>query len=146
MIPLLIGEAWAMLDIFEKVFWYIAIPASVLGILSVLLTLLGGDIGADVEADALDGGLGYFSFKSIIMFFAAFGWVGIIAARAGLPRFWVVVLALLAGVIAGLLFALMFRAMRNLSENANITSLESTIGEYGKVYLPIPAERGGIGK
>ncbi len=168
MIELSIAEAWNAIPGFEKIFWYVALPFTFFGFLTVISALFGlGSGGADADldidiidapdmdtdvdisaAEAIEGTsmFAYFSVKNMIMFFAVFGWIGIVCARAGFPKFWTALVAVLAGIIAATIFALIFRLLYKLGESGTITSYASTVGTVGKVYLPIPAERGGTGK
>ncbi|MDP8207299.1 MAG: hypothetical protein P9L92_11590 [Candidatus Electryonea clarkiae] len=155
MIELSIVEAWSAIPAFEKVFWYVALPFTLFGFISVISVLFGlGADGADADigldaADAAGGIFGaveFFSVKNMIMFFAVFGWIGIVCERAGWHKAATISVASLSGIIAAVIFAVLFRLMYKLSESGTITSYESTVGEYGNVYLPIPSKREGTGK
>ena len=74
-------EEWfSVLTLFEKVYWVIALISSVMFVILLVMTLLGGDAedfdGGDVDAD-IDGDTGigfqFLSFKNLMGFFTILG-------------------------------------------------------------------------
>ena len=73
-------EEWfSTLVLFEKIYWVIAVISSVVFVVLIILTLVGGDVddidGGDVDAD-IDGDMGigfqFLSFKNLMGFFYHF--------------------------------------------------------------------------
>lgn len=157
---------WVAMTAFERVFWYMAIPSSIFGVLSLISSMFG--LGHDSTHDgsfetdhSIDHGhtdtgdshdhnndslLKLLTVKNIIMFFAGTGWMGIIGVDAGWSKTTTTIVALIVGILFTALFALIFRVISRMTESGTITSYESTLGQIGEVYLPIPTQRQGIGQ
>ncbi len=158
------GEWWSSMLMFEKVFWYIAIPFTVLFFIQLVLTFTGmggedadggmeGDAGGedfDVEGDG-DGDIGeaggfhIFTVKNFITFFTVFGWSGITLLNAGANEFLVLLGSLLIASAVMLLVALLFVSITRLAQSGTM-DFNNAVGGTGEVYIPIPAERSGRGK
>lgn len=143
-------EWWNQLTSFEKIFWIIAIPATVAFIIQLVTTFLGGDIDADLEVDTeieTDHGAGvqFFTVKNLIAFFTIFAWTGIACIDAGLSKGLVVFIAFLAGLAMMTIMATIFYYANKLTENGSL-DLKNALGAEGEVYLTIPANKGGYGK
>lgn len=142
---------WEGMSILEKIYWFLAIPFSVLFVVQTLLTFIGGDgIGAEGDADvAVEGDTGidfqFLSIKNLIAFFTIFGWVGIVALGSGSTPLWSGILATLSGLLMMTIMASLMYFMGKLAENGTI-ELKKSVGKIGTVYLPIPPSRKGMGK
>ncbi len=143
---------WSEVGLFEQVFWIVTIPATIIFLILLVLTVFGGDadtdVDTDVDADIADGDFIPFQFlslKNIVAFFAVFGWSGIGFINAGLPQWLVILLAVLCGLIMMTLMATLFYLMSRLAESGTL-KMKNAIGKLGEVYLVIPAKRGGMGK
>ncbi|MCU0419805.1 MAG: hypothetical protein MUC38_09120 [Cyclobacteriaceae bacterium] len=144
-----VSQWWEGLGFVLKVYWGIAVPFTVFFLLQLVLSFMGAETPDDLpdaEIDA-DHGIGFqfFTLKNLIGFFTIFGWAGVAAVHGGLSTGASVVVAVLAGlammgIMAGVFYLLM-------KANADGTmKLETAVGKIGEVYLPIPANRGGLGK
>ncbi len=158
---------WAALPLIEKVLWCFAVPASILAVIQVFLEILGmsdhdsgdgfdfGDGDADANFDGHHGGdfidgvhhspLNLFTVKGFIIFFAAFGWLGIAGVRAAVHPILAMLLASVVGIICMFIFAWVFSTLAKMSERGNFL-IKSTLYKSGKVYLKIPGLRAGKGK
>lgn len=143
---------WSEVGLFEQIFWIVTIPATVIFLILLVLTVFGGDadtdVDTDVDADIADGDsipFQFLSLKNIVAFFAVFGWSGIGFINAGLPSWLVILLAVLCGLIMMTLMATLFYLMSRLAESGTL-KMKNAIGKLGEVYLVIPAKRGGMGK
>ena len=163
------ADWWSNMALFEKVFWYLAIPSSVLFLIQMVMTFagLGGDSGDggidaeggfDVDGDFdADGGdfdeitditespFRVFTVRNIIIFFAVFGWSGITLHNSGVGQIPTVLVSTLLGIIVMLAVAGLFYFVTRLTQNGTMNP-QNAKGLTGEVYLPIPANRGGIGK
>ena len=147
-----IFPVWSETGLFEQIFWIVAIPATVIFFLLLILTAFGGDAHTDVDTD-VDAGLTdgdtipfqFISLKNVIGFFTVFGWSGIGFIHAGLSPWLVVVLASACGILIMLLMASLFYFMSRLAENGTL-KMKNAIGKLGEVYLVIPPGRKGMGK
>lgn len=147
-----ISAFWQNLTVVEKIYWVIAIPASALFIIQLVLTFIGIDHDTDVTGHSdlsVDGDSGiasqFFSFKSILAFFTVFAWTGIACIDGGLSVFVSVVLSIIAGVIIVVIMATLFYYMSKLSDSGTL-NINNAIHKTGTVYLTIPAKRKAMGK
>ena len=152
MIIISIFPNWSETSMFEQIFWIIAIPATVIFLLLLILTVFGGDADTDVDTD-VDGDLAdgdsipfqFLSLKNIVAFFTVFGWSGIGFIQTGMASWLVIVLATLCGIVMMVMMATLFYFMSKLAESGTL-KMKNAIGKLGEVYLVIPAKRGGMGK
>jgi hypothetical protein len=143
---------WSEVGIFEQVFWVITIPATVVFLILLALTIFGSDADVDVDTD-VDGDISdgdsipfqFLSLKNIVAFFAVFGWSGLGFINAGLPSWLVILLAFICGILMMLLMASLFYFMSKLAESGTL-NMKNAVGKLGEVYLVIPGNRAGIGK
>lgn len=143
---------WSEVGIFEQIFWVITIPATVIFLILLALTIFGGDAdtGVDTEIDTnlADGDsipFQFLSLKNIVAFFAVFGWLGIGFINAGLASWLVILLAFICGLLMMILMASLFYFMSKLAESGTL-NMKNAVGKLGEVYLVVPGSRGGMGK
>jgi hypothetical protein len=143
---------WSEVGIFEQVFWVITIPATVIFLVLLVLTVLGSDADVDVDTDVdadIDAGdsipFQFLSLKNIVAFFTVFGWSGIGFIHAGLASWLIILLATICGLLMMTAMAALFYFMSKLAESGTL-NMKNAIGKLGEVYLVIPAKRGGMGK
>lgn len=145
-------ETWFnSLPIFEKVYWIVALVASViLGIL-LIMTLFGGDaddMSGDVDADVEgDHGIGFqfLSFKNLMGFFTVFGWSGIACLENGLSKGITVLVSVVCGLLMMTAMAALFYYLAKLQSSGTL-KLNNALNQIGEVYLTIGANRSKIGK
>ncbi len=147
-----ISAFWQSLTVVQKIYWVIAIPASTLFIIQLVLTFMGFDHDTDVtgHADASVGGDSgissqFFSFKSILAFFTVFAWTGIACIDGGLSVFVSITLSIIAGIIIVVIMATLFYYMSKLSDSGTL-NINNAIHKIGTVYLTIPGKRKAMGK
>lgn len=164
---------WDGLTLLEKVFYYCAIPSTLILAIQTILSIFGighgdgdidfnGDVDVDVDShidlmgdhacdsisvDAIESAasLKFFSVRGIVAFFSLFGWVGIILAENGLNTFLIFFIATVCGLMGMLFIAMMFYMISKMQRNGNI-KIKNAVGHTGQVYLTIPAKQSGIGK
>lgn len=136
----------------QQTYWITALIASAIFIVIFILTLIGGDMDTDMEADisefeADDGGVGFqfFTFKNLVAFFTIFGWTGIVCLNAGFSNALTLTISTLAGLAMMVLTSLLFFWMHKLAQSGTL-KIKRAIGAVGEVYLPIEANRANIGK
>lgn len=143
-------DAFNALDITQKVFWCVAIAASIVFAIQTIMTFVGLDSDTDVDAGGFDGvdadGVsGFFSLKNLVNFLLGYGWGGIafrelIGSTIGLQ---------LAAVGTGLVFVLVWvviiRQVMKLGVDKTFR-INETVGKVADVYLRIPADRKAAGK
>lgn len=164
---------WDGLTFLEQIFYYCAIPATIILVIQTILSIFGighgdGDLDFDSDIDtsidsdvdvmgstaaestSIDAAesassLKFFSVRGIVAFFSLFGWVGVVLAEEGLNTFIIFFIATVSGLIGMLVIALMFYSISKMQRNGNI-NIKNAIGQVGQVYLTIPAKQSGQGK
>lgn len=137
------------LELFERIYWLIAIPASLIFLFLMVTTFLGGDTdGGDVEADGNETGeigFQFFTFKNLVGFFTIFSWIGIGCIRSGYGSTLTILISMLCGLAMMSAMAALFYFMTKLVEDGSM-KLSNAVGRTGQVYLPIKGNKGGFGK
>lgn len=152
-----LNEWWAEIPNFERIFWFLAIPSSIISLLQLILEFVGmgsdsmdadldANVDVDVDADVSDssghhagGDLRVFTVRGFIVFFTLFGWAGIAFSRASFPGLLVIIIAFLIGFGAMVLVAWLFKFLHSLGESGNI-DIKNAVGKRGTVYFTIPGD------
>ena len=143
-------EWFSNLDFWSKFYWSFALVGSLVFIIVMAMTFLGGDaddigdMDSDMDAD-LGTGFQFISFKNLVGFFTIFGWAGVTCVQAGLGALPSFLIATVAGLAMMLIMATMFYFIYKLSDSGTL-NYKNAIGAVGEVYLPIGADRKNIGK
>ncbi len=166
---------WVALGSAGQVFACIAIPATVMLLIQMVLTLIGlggesdadadgADVDADIEADGidegfepdgaedsfekgegLDAGLRFFTFRGLIAFFSVMGWVGTICCGNGMGLAPSILISAASGFFAMLVIALLMKWLFSLQYDGT-EDIRDALGVSGTVYMRIPPSRTGKGK
>ncbi|WP_129595783.1 hypothetical protein [Anaerophilus nitritogenes] len=141
--------------VFDKIYWYLAIPFTVLLVIQLIGTFAGfgsegdfdgGEDGIDIGEDGdFESSFQVFTVKNFITFFAVFGWAGLTFSYAGLGQFATILLSTILGVVVLLIVSALFYFITKLSDNGTM-NIQRAKGVTGEVYLPIPPKRNGVGK
>lgn len=134
-----------------KTFWFVAIPASIIFIIQMVMTFIGADASDGIEAD-FEGDLGgadapfqLFSLRNLINFLLGFSWTGISFYSTINNKIVLVLLSLLVGLFFVYFFFLIIRQVQKLAEN-NAFNITNTLNKTAEVYLTIPQQMQGKGK
>ena len=139
-----LSDWWIALTGTEQFYWSIALVASIIFIIQLLVTFIGLD--ADLEADIDDGtGFGLISFRTLIAFATFFGWGGVVALNQGFSPPKALMVAFLFGFIAMVALAFLLAQLFKMQESGTIDTYNA-ISKTGEVYIPIPAAKNGTGK
>lgn len=145
-------EEWYVgLELFPKIYWSIALIGSVVLIVFLVLTLIGGDaddLGGDVDAEIEgDAGVGFqfLSIKNLSGFLAIFGWTGIACIEAGLSNILTIFISIVCGLLMMVAMAALFYYLSKLQSSGTL-KLKNALNQVGEVYLTIGANRSSIGK
>jgi membrane protein implicated in regulation of membrane protease activity len=147
----MIMEWFNVLDADLKVYWCIALGASLIFVIQTVMTFVGLDgsegISADFDGNLDDaGGPGQlFSLRNLINFLLGYGWAAICFHHVISSSLWLNVVAIVVGIAFVLLFFLLMKQMTRLQADKTFR-LEHTLGKSADVYLAIPAEMSGRGK
>ena len=148
-----LNAGWlSTLSVTEHVFFWIAIAASALLVVQIVLMLFSfagfdGDIGdGDLDADFdADGSLPFFSLKAITAFFSVGGWCGF-ATATYVDNVWLPVLvSVLTGAVALVGVGFAMRGISKLQCSGNLVK-EKLTGAVATVYVSVPPARQGRGK
>jgi len=145
-----IMEWFNSLDPFLKIYWIIAIVASLIFIIQTIMTFIGlGDSGGydvDFDGDAqFEGPFQLFSIRNLVNFFLGFGWGGICFYNTFSSKVWVSIFAFLTGITFVALFFFIIRQFLRL-EKDNTFRIQDTLEKTAEVYLAIPEAKSGKGK
>lgn len=144
-------EIFNEMDSLLRVFWYIAIPSSLIFVVQMIMTFAGVDATDGLEADFdgnLDGAHGpfqFFSFRNLIHFLLGFGWAGVAFFDSISNRILLVAVALLVGLGFVMMFFVIIKQLQKLAED-NTFKIQEAVGKTAEVYLTVPANRSGTGK
>lgn len=134
-----------------KLYWYIAIPVSVIFIIQTIMTFVGADSFDGVEAN-FDGDLEtgdtpfqLFSFRNLINFLLGFSWAGISFFKEISDTTVLMLVATAIGVVFIFMFFFIIRSLQKLAEN-NSFDISNTVDKTAEVYLTVPANKTGKGK
>ncbi|MDH6355264.1 membrane protein implicated in regulation of membrane protease activity [Dysgonomonas sp. PH5-45] len=144
-------EFFENMDPTQRIYWYVAIGASLLFVLQMVISLVGGgdsDIDADVDTDADLGAsespFHLFSLKTLTFFLLGVGWAGVLFYGQLTPLA-LGVLSIVVGCVFVFVFYLIIKTFFKMVED-NSFKIGETIGKTGDVYLNIPAQKTGKGK
>ncbi|MFV0566769.1 MAG: hypothetical protein ACK5NB_13165 [Flavobacteriaceae bacterium] len=145
-------EWFSNLVFFPKIYWSIALISSLIFIVTIILSFIGGDsdglgdMDVDAEVDA-DTGIGFqfITLKNLIGFFTIFGWSGIACIDAGLSKPLTIIISVVFGLIMMGIMAFMFFQMKKLNDSGTL-KYKNAVDKIGEVYLTIGKNRTKIGK
>ena len=152
----MIATWWASLSLIMKVVWGITLAATLVFIIQSILTFVGADADSDFDMDVdssmdgdlsnIDGGANLLTFRNFVNFLLGFGWSVVLLQEsiASVPLLIIVSVLVGAALVAAVMF--LFKWLSGMQQSGNIDVSKSAKGCEGKVYLTIPAERGGEGK
>lgn len=142
---------WAGLETLAKIYWGLAIPATLLFLIQLVTTFVVGDFDSDIPDSDLevetDGGIGFqfFTFKNMVAFFMLFSWTGIASIDSGYSMTTTVIISVLSGFFMMVIMATLFYYLSKLRQSGTL-KIERAVGKIGETYLRIPGKRGGFGK
>ncbi len=120
------GVWWEDLSALNKIYWMIAVPASIVFVIHLGLSFLGSKSdkvqlktsgNASIESEtAINFQL--FNFKNLIGFFTSFGWSGLACIDSGLSTSETIVISLICGFIIMATMAIIFYFMEKLLKTA----------------------------
>lgn len=145
------GEWYASLELFPKIYWSIALIGSVVLVVFLLLSLIGGDaddFDGDVDAEVEgDSGVGFqfLSIKNLSGFFAIFGWTGVACIEAGFSIILTILISIICGLLMMVSMAALFYYLSKLQSSGTL-HIKNALNQVGEVYLTIGASRAFIGK
>ncbi|MBP1663467.1 MAG: hypothetical protein H6Q19_607 [Bacteroidetes bacterium] len=134
-----------------RVFWYIAIPVSIIFIIQAIMTFVGGNsmdgVTADFDSDFSDTDAPFqlFSLRNLINFLLGFSWSGIAFYNIIGSKTLLLILAIVTGIVFVAIFFVIIRQLMRLTEDDSFR-IDETLYKTAEVYLTIPGNRIGKGK
>ena len=140
-------EWFSNLEFIPKLYWIIALTGSIVFILVIIMTFMGGDADEIDDLDDADTGIGFqfITFKNLVGFFTILGWSGIACQDANLSTPITLVVSVICGLIMMTIMASMFYFMGKLADSGTL-KYKNAIDSVGEVYLTIGANRSKMGK
>lgn len=89
--------------------------------------------------------LGLLTFKTVSTAITFFGLGGLTANYYEIPMYSVILVAVLSGIFAFYLVAMVMRGLSKLKSDGTV-NIDAAVGQHGKVYLRIPGFKAGPGK
>ena len=143
------GTWWDSLSGIYRFFWTTSVLATIVFIIMVILSVIGGDSDADADADA-DGDAGgdadagggmmsyILSFKTLLAFMLGASWTGLSALYQGWSIFAIALTSIVSGVLMMALMAFLLSMFVKLQHDSTL-DMSSTVGAQGVAYVTIPA-------
>jgi len=141
-------EWFSTLEPALKIYWGMAIIASVFFVIQTIVSLVGGDVFDDVDfdTDGDSGGVSYFfSIRNLVNFLLGAGWGGVCFYNIISSKIVLMFVALFIGIAFVLMFFGLLKIMLKLQKD-NTFRIPETLNKIADVYLPVPANKSGKGK
>lgn len=139
------------LDPLLRMFWFVAIPTSLIFVIQTILTFIGADASDGIDADfdsnldGTDAPFQLFSLRNLINFLLGFSWTGISFYNTISNSLFLILLSLAVGALFVYLFFVIMLQVQKLAEN-NSFKITNTLNKTADVYLTIPENKTGKGK
>lgn len=153
----MIATWWASLSLIMKIVWGVTLFATLVFVIQSILTFVGADADTNFDVDVdtsmdgadlsnIDGGSNLYTFRNFVNFLLGFGWSIILLGDSitSVPVLIVVSVLIGAALVTAVMY--LFKWLSSMQQSGNIDVTTAAKGCEGKVYLTIPASRGGTGK
>lgn len=153
----MIATWWASLSLIMKILWGVTLAASLIFVIQSIMTFVGADVDADFDTDVdlsmdgadlsnIDGGSNLYTFRNFVNLVLGFGWSAILLKDRISSTPVLILVSIIIGMALVVAVMYLFKWLSSMQQSGNIDIQKSAVGCEGKVYLSIPAERGGTGK
>ncbi len=153
----MIATWWAGLSLIMKILWVVTLAASLIFVIQSILTFIGADADADFDMDVdtgmdgadlsnIEGGSNLYTFRNFVNFCLGFGWSAILLQDSITSPVVLILVSALIGAALVVAVMYLFKWLSSMQQSGNINVHKQAAGCEGKVYLTIPAARGGAGK
>jgi hypothetical protein len=139
------------LDPLLRIFWFVALPTSLIFVIQTIMTFIGVDATDGLDAD-FDGDISHaeapfqlFSLRNLINFLLGFSWTGISFFSTLSNKPLLIGLSVAVGALFVYFFFVIIRQVQKLAED-NTFKIDSTLHKTAEVYLSIPERKSGKGK
>lgn len=153
----MIATWWADLSLVMKVLWGVTLSASLIFLIQSILTFVGADADSDFDMDIdssmdgsdlsnIEGGSNLYTFRNLVNFILGFGWSAILLQESIPSKPLLISISVIIGLALVAAVMYLFKWLSGMQQSGNIHLQKSAAGCEGKVYLTVPAARGGVGK
>ena len=155
----MIATWWAGLSLVMKILWGVTLTASLIFIIQSILTFVGADADSDFDLNMdvdtsldgsdlsnIDGGANLYTFRNLVNFVLGFGWSAILLQESIPSTALRITVSVVVGMALVVAVMYLFKWLAGMQQSGNINLQKSAAGCEGKVYLTVPAARGGEGK
>lgn len=139
------------LDPLLRIFWFVALPTSLIFVIQTIMTFVGVDATDGLEAD-FDGDISHsdapfqlFSLRNLINFLLGFSWTGISSFNTIDNKPLLIGISVLVGAVFVYFFFIIIKQVQKLAED-NTFKIDNTLHKTAEVYLAIPERKSGKGK
>ncbi len=143
---------WGSLSPVQHLYWIIAIPATVILFVQLILAFISGfefHMGSDLGAHhAGDVGAPHFqllTLRNVVAFFSVFGWTGLALKHAGVSNLFTILISFSSGLLMMIIMTSMFVGLSKLQSDGTIM-ISGAKGLSAQIYLTVPSNRTGFGK
>lgn len=135
------------LDPLLRTYWYIAIPASIIFLIQLIMTFVSGLDADGFDGDSVDFDADFqvFTLRNLINFLLGLSWTGISFFSTISNPIYLVLLSLFVGCLFVYVFFIIIAQIQKLAED-NSFKIENTLNKTAEVYLRIPEKKSGKGK
>jgi hypothetical protein len=141
-------EWFEALEPMLRIYWSIALIASLVFVIQMIISLVGGDMfgDADFDTDGDAGGVSHFlSVRNLVNFLLGAGWTGVCLYGTIKSPGFLMFVAILVGIAFVLMFFGLIKILLKLQKD-NTFRIAETLDKTANVYLAIPAHKSGSGK
>lgn len=146
------NEWFHELTTIERVYWIIAVAASIFFVIQMISVFVLGDLDVQVAGDTdfdieADSGIPYqfFTFRNLIGFFTVFAWSGLASLAAEYSITTTLIISSISGISMMVLMSVLFYFVSRMADSGTM-NYKNAIGKTATTYIPIKANRGGMGK
>lgn len=146
------NEWYQALTAIEKVYWVIAVAATILFVIQMISVFVLGDLDVQVAGDTdfdieADSGMPYqfFTFRNLVGFFTVFAWSGLASIAADYVVTTTLIISSISGLVMMGVMSILFYFISRMADSGTM-HYKNAIGKVATTYLPIKAKRGNMGK
>ncbi len=128
-----------------RIFWYIAIPCSLILIIQITLVLIGNDLAANMDIGKNENNFSALSLLTFNNFMLGFSWTGILLFDFFDSKLLLTICAFSFGISVVWFFLMILKKVQKTEENKHFQIID-TVGKTAKVFSKIPQNMQGKGK
>jgi hypothetical protein len=146
------NEWFSELATLEKIYWVIAVVASLFFIIQMISVFVMGDLDVQIAGDTdfdieTDSGIPFqfFTLRNLVGFFTVFAWVGLACIDADYSNNLTLIISSASGLIMMAIMSTLFYFVSQMTDSGTM-NINNAKGKIATVYIPIKAKRSNMGK